>query len=286
MDDIVKETTIPKESTSSPHLDRGWRRYLNIYGALCRNSVMRDMQFKANFLLWIVVEVLWFGLQITFITVIYSHTDHIGSWSRYEVIFLIGAANFIEQFFHAIFLNNITQLSEHIRTGRLDFMLLLPVNSRFLVSLRTMDLGSYVSTIAAITVMVYAGLQLELRPTPIHFIGFGLMSLCGIMIHYSLMLILASISFWTIKAEGFAWGYYNLFNVARLPDAAFKGGFKAFFTFAIPMLLIANVPTKFFIQKLQSPLEVVWLILMAGACLAASEAIWRFAMKYYTSASS
>ena len=259
---------------------------MNIYGALCRNSVMRDMQFKANFLLWLVVEMLWFGLQITFISVIYSHTDRIGTWSRYEVIFLIGAANFIEQLFHAVFLNNITQLSEHIRTGRLDFMLLLPVNSRFLISLRTMDLGSYVSTLAAISVMVYAGMQLNLQPTLVQCVGFLLMCVCGIMIHYSLMFILASISFWTIKAEGFAWGYYNLFNVARLPDSAFKGGFKAFFTFAVPMLLVANIPTKFFIQKMESPLEIGSLIAMMGVCLTASEAMWRFAMKHYNSASS
>ncbi len=282
---MEKATMVP-EDTAPVKLEKGLKRYLTIYAALCRNSVMRDMQFKVNFLLWLVVEILWFGLQITFVSVIYSHTDRIGSWSRYEVIFLIGASNFIEQLFHAIFLNNVTQLSEHIRTGRLDFMLLLPVNSRFLVSLRTMDLGSYVSTLAAISVMVYAGLKLDLEPTLVHFIGFGLMSVCGIMIHYSLMLILASISFWTIKAEGFAWGYYNLFNVARLPDAAFKGGFKAFFTFAIPMLLVANVPTKFFTDKLQSPMEIIWLIVMAGVCLLASEAMWRFAMKHYTSASS
>ncbi|MFL2922001.1 MAG: ABC transporter permease [Limisphaerales bacterium] len=277
---------MPKETRIPPFIQTGWKRYLSIYGALCQNSIMRDMQFKVNFVLWLIVELLWFGLQITFISVIYSHTDHIGSWSRYEVIFLIGAANFIQQLFHAVFLNNITQLSEHIRTGRLDFMLLLPVNPRFLVSLRTMDLGSYVSTLAAIAVMVYAGIQLELQPGIIHFVGFAMMSVCGVMIHYSLMLILASISFWTIKAEGFAWGYYNLFNVARLPDAAFKGGFKAFFTFAIPMLLVANIPTKFFIQKLQSPMEIFSLIMMAGVCLLASEIMWRFAIKHYTSASS
>ena len=282
----MNETIPVSQSDSIPPLKKGWRRYVNIYGALCRNSVMRDMQFKANFLLWLVVEMLWFGLQITFISVIYSHTDHIGTWSRYEVIFLIGAANFIEQLFHAVFLNNITQLSEHIRTGRLDFMLLLPVNSRFLISLRTMDLGSYVSTLAAISVMVYAGVQLNLQPTLIQCAGFLLMCVCGIMIHYSLMFILASISFWTIKAEGFAWGYYNLFNVARLPDSAFKGGFKAFFTFAVPMLLVANIPTKFFIQKMESPMEIVSLIVMMMVCLMASEAMWRFAMRHYNGASS
>ena len=47
------------------------RRYLTIYAELWKNSVVREMGFKANFLLWIVVELLWFALQLTFITVIY-----------------------------------------------------------------------------------------------------------------------------------------------------------------------------------------------------------------------
>src|SRR4030095_15670463 len=52
-------------------------RYLSIYSALWKNSVTREMIFKSNFLLWIIVELLWFGLQLSFIGVLYLHTDHI-----------------------------------------------------------------------------------------------------------------------------------------------------------------------------------------------------------------
>ena len=34
------------------------RRYFSIYIALWKNSVTREMIFKSNFLLWIVVEIL------------------------------------------------------------------------------------------------------------------------------------------------------------------------------------------------------------------------------------
>src|SRR5512147_549251 len=105
-----------------------FRRYLGLYAALWRNSVVREMSFKANFLLWIVVEMLWFGLQLGFIAVIYQHTDRIATWSKWEVILLIGASHFIQQLYSALFLTNVSQLSELIRTGKLDFMLLLPVN--------------------------------------------------------------------------------------------------------------------------------------------------------------
>ena len=42
--------------------------------------------FKSNFLLWIVVELLWFGLQLSFIGVLYLHTEKIGTWSKWEVV--------------------------------------------------------------------------------------------------------------------------------------------------------------------------------------------------------
>src|SRR5262249_16764011 len=130
-------------------------RYLRIYAALWKNSVVREMSFKANFLLWIVVELLWFALQITFISVIYSHTDHIGDWTKWQVVLLIGASHFIQQIFQAFFLSNCAQLSEYIRTGRLDFMLLLPINTRFIISLRQVDLGGFVNGASAAGVMIY-----------------------------------------------------------------------------------------------------------------------------------
>src|SRR5437870_5685662 len=228
----------------------GIKRYFTIYAALWRNSVTREMTFKSNFLLWIFVELLWFGLQISFIGVLYLHTDHIGTWTKWQVVMLVGASHFIQQIFQAFFLINCTNLSELIRTGKLDFLLLLPVNTRFVVSLRQVDLGGFVNASFAVAVMAYAGSQLHLVPTLTQVLGFVVLCVAGILIHYSLMFLLASISFWTVRAQGIVWGYYNLFNIARMPDEAFHGLFKALFTFAIPMLLVSNVPVRLLAHKL------------------------------------
>lgn len=262
------------------------KHYLGIYLALWKNSVVREMQFKANFILWIIVELLWFGLQLTFVAVIYQHTDRIGTWTRWEVVLLIGASHFIQQIFTAIFLTNLTQLSEYIRTGKLDFMLLLPINTRFLISLRQVDLGGFINAGSALAVIGYACSQLGIVPSPSQIAGFLLLSAASVIIHYSLMLVLACSSFWTVRAQGIVWGYYNLFNIARLPDAAFHGFFRLFFTFVLPMLLVANVPAKLVARKLGSGWEMGLLVLMSLAAFLLSEAFWRFSVKRYTSASS
>lgn len=263
-----------------------WKRYLTIYAALWKSSVIREMGFKTNFLLWIVVELLWFALQLSFIGVLYLHTDRIATWTQWQVVMLVGASHFIQQIYTALFLTNVTQISEHIRTGKLDFMLLLPVNTRFILSFRQVDLGGFVNAGSAIAVMVYAANKLNLAPSLAQVIGFLLLCGLGILIHYALMFMLTSVSFWTVKAQGIVWAYYNFFNIARLPDAAFRGLFRVVFTFAIPMLLVSNVPVKLLTNALGSPWEMLLVLGMSVVCLAASEVVWRVSVRRYTSASS
>lgn len=264
----------------------GLRRYLGLYGAMWRNSVVREMGFKTNFLLWIVVELLWFALQVSFISVIYLHTERILDWSKWQVVLLVGANHFIQQLFTALFLTNCMNLSELVRTGKLDFFLLLPVNTRFMVSFRQVDLGAFINAGSALVVMGYAAAQLGLVPGVGQVAAFLLLCVAGILIHYSLMFALASISFWTVRAQGIVWGYYNLFNIARLPDSAFRGAFRAVFTFVLPMLLVSNVPVRVLTARLESSASLWLLLLMTAACALVSEAVWRLSVRRYTSASS
>lgn len=263
------------------------RRYLSLYGALCRISLIQEMMFKVNFLLWIVVESLWFALQLAFMSVLYNHTDSIGGWSKWQVILLSGASQFLMQLVSIVFMTNLTNLSELIRTGKLDFFLLLPVNARFLISTRKFEAGNVVNALLGLVVMAYALFRLDIVPSVAQVLGFAVLCGAGLLIHYSLMFLLSITAFWTVRAQGVVWGYYNLFNVARLPDSAFpRGAFKAVFTFVIPMLLVSNVPVKLLTDRLDSGWEMVLLLAMAIGCFGISEWVWRKAMRQYTSASS
>lgn len=261
-------------------------RYLELYLALWKNSVTREMSFKGNFILWIIVEVLWFGLQLCFVSVIFSQTETIGTWSKWQMVLLVGASNFIQQIYQAFFLTNCTNLSELIRTGKMDFLLLLPVNTRFLVSVRVVDLGGFVNALFAACVMVFAAHKLGLQPTAGQVAGFAALCAVGVLLHYSLMFILATICFWTVRAQGIVWGYYNLFNIARMPDEAFRGVFKAVFTFALPVLLVSNVPTRVLADKIASPSAWLLLLLVGLGWAVFSEWFWRHSLRHYTSASS
>lgn len=265
---------------------RWWSYYPSLYGSLLRNSVTRELGFKANFLLWLVVELVWFGLQLSFIGVIYLHTENIGEWTKWEVVMLVGASHFIQQIFQAFLLVNCAQLTELVHTGKMDFYLVFPANTRFLVSARHVDLGGFVSAATGLGVMVYAAHQLQVTPSAVQVVAFCGLCVASVGIHYSVMFLMASCSFWTVRAQGLVMAYYNLFSLTRIPDAAFSGTARAIFTFALPVLLVANVPVKVLLNKLNSLQETGWLLGVSLILFVCSVIVWSAALRRYSSASS
>src|SRR5437762_10307002 len=113
------------------------RRYIEIYSIMLRNSLIREMSFKANFLLWMIVEVLWFCGQIVFFSIIFGQVDHIGDWTKWEVVLLIGTHQMIAQIFQGFFFVNIANIpnwsapenSTRCSCYRLTASLLFPLNN-------------------------------------------------------------------------------------------------------------------------------------------------------------
>ena len=91
------------------------RRYLEVYRLMLRNSLVREMSFKANFLMWIVVECLWFVGQIVFLEVMFSHVNAIGGWTKWECILLVGTHQIVAQVFQGLFFVNLSELPELVR---------------------------------------------------------------------------------------------------------------------------------------------------------------------------
>lgn len=263
------------------------KRYLEIYGIMMRNSVIREMSFKANFILWMFVELLWFVGQIVFIEVLFMYADQIGDWSKWEVVLLVGTHQIIGQIFQAFFYVNVANLPELVRTGRLDFMLLLPVDAQFAVSTRQFGLDNIVNALVGIAIVVLALIKLAVLPHATQIVTYlGAIGL-GVAIHYSIMFALATASFWIVRAQGLIYGYYNLFNIARYPDVVFRGIFKLVFSWLIPVIIVANIPARLLMRSFENPAPLLLQLALASAfCVGLSRMFWHFALRRYSSASS
>src|SRR5881628_2080696 len=263
------------------------RRYIEIYGIMLRNSLIREMSFKANFILWMLVEVLWFCGQIFFFGIIFGQVDRIGDWTKWEVVLLVGTHQMIAQLFQAFFFMNISNVPELVRTGKLDSLLVLPVDSQFAVSTKQFGLDSVVNAALGGVVVGVALAKLSVVPTPMSILLYAIAIGFGIAVHYSIMLSLAAVSFWIVRAQGLVYGYFNFLNIARYPDAIFPRLFKIIFGWIIPVVIIANIPARLLIKSLGQPFPLMLhLVLASSVVFWLSRVFWKFALRHYSSASS
>src|SRR3954464_2842617 len=263
------------------------RRYLEIWGIMLRNSLIRELSFKVNFLLWMVVEVLWFCGQIVFFSIIFGQVDRIGDWSKWEVILLIGTHQMIAQLFQAFFFVNVSNIPELVRTGKLDSLLVLPIDSQFAVSTKQFGLDSVLNAILGGIVVIVSLTKLQVMPSA-GMIGLYLVAIgFGVAVHYSIMLTLAAISFWIVRAQGLVYGYFNFLQIARYPDVIFPRIFRFIFGWIVPVIIVSNIPARLLVKPLGQP---GWLMLhllaAAGGAVLLSRIFWQFALRRYSSASS
>jgi ABC-2 type transport system permease protein len=263
------------------------RRYIEIYSIMLRNSLIREMSFKANFLLWMIVEILWFCGQIVFFSIIFGQVDRIGDWTKWEVVLLVGTHQMIAQIFQGFFFVNLANIPELVRTGKLDSLLVLPIDSQFAVSSKQFGLDSMINAALGGVVVCVSLSQLGIVPNPTSILLYLVALGFGVAVHYSIMLGLAAVSFWIIRAQGLVYGYFNFLNIARYPDTIFPWLFRFVFGWIIPVVIIANIPARLLIKSLGHPGQLMLHLVIASTIIFwLSRVFWRFALRHYSSASS
>jgi ABC-2 type transport system permease protein len=263
------------------------RRYIDIYFIMLRNSLIREMSFKANFLLWLIVEILWFCGQIVFFSIIFGQVDRIGDWTKWEVVLLVGTHQIIAQLFQAFFFVNVANIPELVRTGKLDSLLVLPIDSQFAVSTKQFGLDSVINAALGGLVVCFSLARLGIVPGPISIMLYLTALGFGVAVHYSIMLSLAAVSFWIVRAQGLVYGYFNFLNIARYPDVIYPRLFRFVFGWIIPVVIVANIPARLLIKSLGQPGRLMLQLVVASTIVFwLSRVFWRFALRHYSSASS
>ncbi len=278
--------------------------YLKVYLQFARNSLVRDMMFRTNFVLESVSSLAWSFMNIGFYWIIFEHTNSIGQstgWGKYEFFVFMATTWIINSIVQAFFMPNSEEFSEMIRTGGLDFAMLKPIDTQFLISFRKVSWSSLSNLLLGIVLMVASLWQLASRPeSPWQFewsmiVLFPLYVACGVAILYSLMICLAATSVWLGRNQTLYDFWFYITNFSRYPMEIYARGWGLplflIFTFVIPVLVVVNVPARLIAQPLtpraswEWPLAAFTLLATAGSVLA-GRWVFKKALLSYRSASS
>jgi len=285
------DRTVELTSRSAPVHPSYWRVFLTF----ARNSLVRDMTFRGNFIIESVTSLSWMAMNLGYYLLIFQFTTTIGEgtgWGKFQFFAFLATTLFVNSIVQAFFMPNCEEFSELIRTGGLDFALLKPIDTQFLISLRKIDWSALSNFLFAAALLAYSLANLPEWPGLLAMALYPLYLACGVAIMYSLMITLSATSVWLGRNQTLYDFWFYITNFSRYPMEIYRGSvggpLRLFFTFIIPVLVVVNVPA----QLLAKPLEAqswplaVFALFAAVASLWASRLIFRRAMLSYRSASS
>ncbi|MDP3071021.1 MAG: ABC-2 family transporter protein [Opitutaceae bacterium] len=260
--------------------------YAQIWFASARYSITRTLMFRGDFFVWAFVELFWMAVNLLTISVIYEHTGSIAGWSKYEMILLVGTSLLIQRFLMGFFWSSIFEMGRNIRSGHFDFFLAQPGNVMFMATTRKLDPDSLVNSLIAAGVVIYAARQLGLTPSAVEITLYALMIACGVIIHYSILVLSISVAFWMTSAQGIEGTYFTLTEFSRLPRSAFKSrATQWLFVYALPVVVVSNTPANALIRGFDGRLAL-WLAGAAAAWFALAVFVFNRGLRRYASASS
>lgn len=274
--------------------------YLAVFWMFARNSLIRDMTFRTNYIIEVIFGISWALMNLGFYTLIYRlmYADgdgqaNIAGWSQYEFFVFIATTILVNSFVEGFFMSNAEELSELTRTGGLDFALLKPIDTQFLVSLQRINWSAIPKLLLALALLAYSIPRIEgLTLHPIQFVLYPLYIVMGTLILYSVMIGLAATSIWLGRNQSLYDFWFYITNFSRYPMEIYAGPFgsplRYAFTYFIPILVVINVPAATLAKPLKEmnwPLSA-FAVFATIASLAVSRWIFQRALMSYRSASS
>ena len=269
--------------------------YIGVLLTFARNSLVREMSFRGNFVLHSIAATMWTAMNLLFYILIFKYTDEIGKdtgWGKYPYFVFLATTMIINSLMEAFIMPNAQEFSEQIRTGRLDFAMCKPIDTQFLISLHRVNWASLSNFAFGTCLMFWSLTRLNDSPAWAQVALYPLYVLCGVGILYSVMITLAASSVWMVRNQSLGDFFFYITTFSRYPMEIYRGSFglplQKFFTFVFPILIAINVPARLMARPL-SPAEwrlAVFTIFATAACLAVSRSVFKGSLKHYRSASS
>lgn len=240
--------------------------YFRLFVTFARNSLIRDMSFRFDFIVQAFTSICWAMMNWGLFKIIYRHTTEIGQgsgWHEHEFFIFLGSVWMVNSLLQTFVMGNAEEFSESIRTGNLDFALLKPVDTQFLITFPRINWSQLPNGILGAALVVYSLIQLGQEPgknltlTPLHILAYLFFMGCGSVILYSVMISLASTSIWLGRNQNLYDFWFYITNFYRYPmEIYMRSGIGmalwGTFMFVIPILVVSNVPARVLAQPLGS----------------------------------
>ena len=258
---------------------------LKLLSAFFKVNVQMSLAYRADTVVNILLNLMWLGWELLSLNIIFSNTETIGGWGFGELVALLGVFRLVHTLMIALIWPNTEKFNQSIRDGSMDYTLLQPINSMFLVTFSRITVWRAWDLILAI-VLISIGINISGDTiTALNILTFILLTISGAIVIYSLWIVLIALTFWFTKFDNNVTILQALLDAGRYPVTVYPVWLRIIVTFVIPVAVATTVPLQALRGDLNAGRVLMYLLIGIASFLIALR-VWKAGLKRYSGASS
>jgi ABC-2 type transport system permease protein len=214
---------------------------------------------------------------------LYDHLALIGDWGKTQFLFFVAFMLAVDQLHMTFVSENFWNFSQDLRTGRLDQVLVQPVNALFPSFFRYVRAASMLNVPVPWVALIYLGRQVGLPALSWWLLPFFVA--LALVLQVSLEILISMIMFVTVESWGINFLRVQLQSVSRWPSFVYRLPARMFFSTVVPVLLIGSPPVRVLFDP-RDPRPLGWVVLATLGIWVVTGWAWRRGLARYESASS
>jgi ABC-2 type transport system permease protein len=253
--------------------------------AYLKMNLQMSIAYRTDMLINLLLSMLWLGVDLLGLTIIFSNTQTLGGWGPGELVALLGVFRLVNTLMAALIWPGTEHFNESVRDGSFDYTMLQPVNSLFQVTFSRITIWRAWDLVVAAGLII-TGIRLagELV-TPGGISLMLLLSVCGAAVIYSLWIVMIAFTFWFTKFDNNVTILQALLDAGRYPATIYPSWLRIIVTFVIPIAVATTVPMQALRGDLP-PWQILLFIVIAVICVVVALRVWKAGVRRYNSASS
>ena len=258
---------------------------LKLLSSFLKVNIQMALAYRADTVVNILLNLMWLGWELLSLNIIFSNTTTLGGWGLGELIALLGVFRLVNTMMVALIWPNTEKFNQSIRDGSMDYTILQPVSSLFLVTFSRITVWRIWDLILAI-VLIFVGINMSGDiATASSILTFILLAISGMIVIYSLWIVLIALTFWFTKFDNNVTILQALLDSGRYPATVYPAWLRIIVTFIIPIAVATTIP----LQALRGELTVNQVVLFFAVGVVSfwiATRVWKAGLKQYSGASS
>lgn len=258
---------------------------LAVARAVLTLSLIREAQFRAQAWTTIIVGFVEMIAEVVPVLVIFSHSARVNGWDAGLVIAIAGAAEMMTSLLATFIAPNQSKMTDYIRAGQLDLILIRPVASQPFAALRWVQPAEAwgVLTGTALVIIGLGASDVAVRPEMI------IVAIAGFIVGFLAVALvwtnLGYLAFWLTSVGALGELFGALLTAGKYPLAFFPRAVRVIMLSVLPLGFATTVPVQILTGAVRPQLLFCGVGLLVILVIV-TRLHWRAGMLRYSSASS